>query len=261
MEKLNIFKIGGNVIDDKDKLHTFLRSMSALSGNTILVHGGGKIASRISDSLGIKTRMIEGRRITSDEMIDVVTMTYGGLINKQIVSILQGFKVNAVGLTGADGNLILSEKRPVKNGVDFGWVGDPISVNSDWLVSLLKENFTPIIAPLTHDGEGHLLNTNADTISSVLAVALNNYFQVELNYCFELDGVLEDKNDPSTLIKELTVSSYQRHKKSGAIADGMIPKLDNAFHAVESGVEKVRIMNYQSISELEKENYACTVIH
>lgn len=261
MKQLNIFKIGGSVIDDKEKMKSFLESFSALDGMNMLVHGGGKIATRISDSLGIETKMIDGRRITSDEMIDVVTMTYGGLINKQIVSALQGYGVNAIGLTGADGNLMISNKRPVKDSIDFGWVGDPTSVNKEWLQHLLKEKFVPIIAPITHDGKGHLLNTNADTISSFLAISLSGHFQVELNYCFELDGVLRDKNDPSSLINKLNVSSYQDYKNEGLIADGMIPKLDNAFHAIHSGVEKVRIMNYQTISHLQKEDYACTVIH
>jgi acetylglutamate kinase len=262
MEKLNIFKIGGSVIDDKEKMHSFLESFSTLGGMNILVHGGGKIATRISDSLGIETKMIDGRRITTDEMIDVVTMTYGGLINKQIVSKLQGFGINAIGLTGADGNLMLSEKRPVKNSIDFGWVGVPKQVNGKWLNSLIKENQVPVIAPLTHDGNGNLLNTNADTIANVIGVELSKFFEVDINYCFELEGVLHDTKNPASLIKKLTSEKYLSLKGEGVIFHGMIPKLDNAFDAIEKGVMSVRIMSHQSISKLQNENYdEFTTIH
>lgn len=262
MTALQIVKIGGNVIDDKKLLQSFLKSFSELEGLKILVHGGGKVATSIADSLGIATAMIDGRRITTDEMIDVVTMTYGGLINKQMVSSLQRFDVNAVGLSGADGNLILSKKRPIKDGVDFGWVGDPELVNVDWLLDLLATGITPVVAPLTHDGAGHLLNTNADTIATVLAISLSMHFKCELNFCFEMDGVLQDRNDPNSLIKDLNQASYQGFKQAGTIANGMIPKLDNAFEALRSGVSKVRVMNFNSIANLKNKDFnECTTIH
>lgn len=255
MEKVEVFKIGGNVIDDEVKLTDFLKDFSAIPGAKILVHGGGKIATHVASSLGVETTMIEGRRITTDEMIDVVTMTYGGLINKKVTAGLQSMKCDAIGLSGADGNLILSDKRPIKNGVDFGWVGDPKSVNSDLLVDFIEHGRVPVVAPLTHDGSGNMLNTNADTIASALAVALSDSFDVHLNYCFELPGVLQDIDDPTSLIKDLTLALYTKYKSDGAIADGMIPKLDNAFDAIKNGVSSVRIVSHKSIAKLENKHF------
>ncbi|MEO9870001.1 acetylglutamate kinase [Ekhidna sp.] len=262
MKSLNIVKIGGNVIDNQDALNEFILAFSKLEGYKLLVHGGGKIATKMAENLHLKTKMIEGRRITDDHMIDVITMTYGGLINKKIVSQMQCYGINAVGLSGADGNLILSEKRSKKDDIDFGWVGDPKQVNGKWLRSLIMEELVPIIAPLTHDGKGNLLNTNADTIANVVGVALSSFFDVSINYCFELNGVLEDIHNQSTLIKDITYEKYQILKKNGVIVQGMVPKLENAFDAIQKGVKGVRIMNHRSISKLEKEYYdEFTTIH
>lgn len=262
MEQLNVVKIGGSVIDDPEALSEFLQAFAQLDGPKLLVHGGGKIATRVADTMQLKTQMLEGRRITDDEMIDVVTMTYGGLINKKIVSQLQGCDVNALGLTGADGNLILSEKRPKKGGIDFGWVGDPKLVNGKWLAHLIEEKQIPVIAPLTHDGKGNLLNTNADTIANVIGVALSSTYEVFINYCFELDGVLKDVESPSSLIKNLSAEKYLALKGDGSIANGMIPKLDNAFDSIQKGVKAVRIMSHLSISKLQNEHYdEFTTIH
>lgn len=250
MERLNIFKIGGNVIDDADLLDQFLQDLCKVDGKKLLVHGGGKIATKMASSLGIETEMREGRRITTDEMIDVVLMTYGGLVNKKIVARIQSLGTNAIGLTGADGDVIRSDKRPVQNGVDFGWVGDPKAVNVEWLIELITETL-PVMAPLTHDGNGHMLNTNADTIANTLAIALSKKFRCELNYCFELDGVLKDINDPDSLIKELTQNNYASYRNEGVISNGMIPKLDNAFNAISSGVERVRIIHHKKILKLK----------
>lgn len=262
MEQLNIVKIGGNVIDNPEALAKFLQAFAKLEGFKVLVHGGGKIATKVAEAMQLKTKMIEGRRITDDNMIDVVTMTYGGLVNKKIVSRLQGLGTNAVGLTGADGNLILSEKRPKQGDVDFGWVGDPKRVNDNWLRALLEGNHVPVIAPLTHDGKGNLLNTNADTIASVIAIALSAFFEISIDYCFELQGVLKDIDDPSSLIKSLNTGKYLKLKEDGVITQGMIPKLDNAFDAIQKGVKTVRIMNHESISKLQNKQYdEYTTIH
>lgn len=255
MEQLNIVKIGGNVIENPKILNGFLQAFAELDGHKLLVHGGGKIATRLAEAMQLKTEMIQGRRITNDDMIDVVTMTYGGLINKKIASQLQYLGINSIGLTGADGNLILSEKRTKQDNVDFGWVGDPKWVNGKWLSNLIEEDHVPVIAPLTHDGKGNLLNTNADTIAKVVGVALSSAFEVSVNYCFELEGVLRDIEDPASLVKHLTTEKYLTLKADGAISDGMIPKLDNAFDAIQKGVKTARIMSHQSIAKLQNKNY------
>lgn len=262
METLQIFKIGGGIIDDKNKLNEFLKALSLVDGKKILIHGGGKIATTMADSLGLKTEMIDGRRITNDQMIDVVTMTYGGLINKQIVSLLQAYDQNAIGLTGADGNLILSKKRPEKNGIDYGWVGDPEKVNVEFLLQLIKSNLLPVIAPLTHDGKGKILNMNADTIASTIAITLSAHFECELNYCFEFKGVMQDISNPDSLIKEITKKNYLQYKEEGIISQGMIPKLDNAFEAINAGVTSVLIMHHEAVIHLKnKEFNEFTIIH
>lgn len=261
MDILNIVKVGGNVIDEPKILKEFLNEFAQLKGYKILVHGGGKIATRVAESMNVKTEMVDGRRITDDRMIEVVTMTYGGLINKNIVCILQSLNANALGLTGADGNLIVADKRSETEGIDYGWVGDPRAINSGLLISLLENDIIPVLAPLTHDCAGHLLNTNADTIASMIAVALSDHFKVELNYCFELDGVLQEVGDPSSLIPELTSEKFNELKGKGAISEGMIPKLDNAFSAVNNGVQTVRVMSHQSISNLQNlSGNDCTII-
>ena len=261
MEVLNIIKVGGNVIDDPMILKEFLSEFARLEGYKILVHGGGKVATRVAESMNVKSEMVNGRRITNDQMIDVVTMTYGGLINKKIVCALQSLNVNAIGLTGADGNLIVAAKRPETGGIDYGWVGDPKTISESLLISLLGNDLIPVLAPLTHDCAGHLLNTNADTIASMVAVALSDYFKVELNYCFELNGVLKEVGDLSSVIPDLTLDNFNELKCNGAISDGMIPKLDNAFDAIENGVQVVRVMNHQSISNLHNLSESeCTII-
>ena len=261
MDVLNVVKVGGNVIDDPEALQVFLKEFAQLNGHKILVHGGGKIATRIAESMNLKTEMVKGRRITDDQMIDVVIMTYGGLINRDIVCKLQKHKSNALGLTGADGNLIGAVKRPETGGIDYGWVGDPQTVNTDLLTSLIESNIVPVVAPLTHDYAGHLLNTNADTIASIIAVALSNHFEVKLSYCFELHGVLKKVEDPSSLIPELTKEQFSKLKCNETISEGMIPKLDNAFDALDKGVQTVRLMSYRSILNLNKlSKNECTVI-
>lgn len=241
MNKLFIVKIGGNVLDNPEALSRFLRDFSSIREPRILIHGGGKIATKLGDQLGIESNYINGRRITDAETLDLVTMVYGGLVNKQIVARLQHLGCNALGLTGADGNLIRAVKRPVKD-VDYGFVGDirTDSVNSSLLYFLLKQNVIPVIAPLTH-ADGTMLNTNADTIASVLAVALGKHFDVRLIFCFEKKGILRDVNNSDSVIRHLPKDLYLEllHKK--AFADGILPKLENAYAAIQAGVKEVLI--------------------
>ncbi|MEO5601382.1 MAG: acetylglutamate kinase [Cyclobacteriaceae bacterium] len=241
MNKIFIIKIGGNVLDDEEALKRFLQDFSELPGPKILVHGGGKIASRIGDKLGIPSRYIDGRRITDAETRDLVTMVYGGLVNKRIVAALQRLGCNALGLTGADGNVIQAVKRPVKE-IDYGFVGDIIAENVDstWLQDLLDRKIVPVFAPLTH-ADGHILNTNADTIASVLAIALSSFAEVRLIYCFEKKGILRDVNDPTSVIHHLTENLYGELLTSKALIDGILPKLENAYAAIHAGVSEVLI--------------------
>jgi len=242
MNSLYIIKIGGNVIDNSENLYHFLKDFKDLPGYKILVHGGGKIATQVSDSLGIESRLVDGRRITDVETLRVVTMVYGGLVNKNIVAQLQRFGTNAIGLTGADGNLITAKKRPVKT-IDYGFVGDIYdgSVNTEGISNLLKSGFTPVFCALTHDGEGQLLNTNADTIASALAVAMAAAFETTLIYCFEKKGVLTDINNEESVIREIDPARYEELKIQQIIHSGMLPKLDNAFTAIACGVRAVVI--------------------
>ncbi len=246
--KLYIVKIGGNVIDNSSQLNSFLQSFAKIQGAKILVHGGGKIASSISKELGIVPNMIDGRRITDSETLKVVTMVYGGLVNKNIVAKLQAFGCNAIGLTGADANILPAHKRPV-NEIDYGFVGDveEDKVNTKILSAFLENGLCPIIAPLTHDGKGNLLNTNADTIASVLAVSLSSNYDVSSIYCFEKSGVLRDVNDESSLIEHISSLEYEDLKKKGIINQGMIPKMDNAFDALKKGVQSVQIIHADAI--------------
>lgn len=241
MEKAFIIKIGGNVLDNPALLGSFLKDFAAIRQAKILVHGGGKIATRLGDQLGIESRYIDGRRITDAPTRDLVTMVYGGLVNKQIVAALQALGCNAVGLTGADGNVISAVKRPVKD-IDYGFVGDikAKDVNALWLQKLLKDGFVPVFAPLTH-ATGAMLNTNADTIASVLAIALGGFFDVRLIYCFEKKGVLRDVNDGGSVIQHLPKKLYEELLKQKALADGILPKLENAYSAIEAGVKEVLI--------------------
>ncbi|KAA0990865.1 acetylglutamate kinase [Dyadobacter aurulentus] len=237
---LYIVKIGGNVIDNPEACERFLADFARLDGLKILVHGGGKVATQIAAKLQIETQMVDGRRITDKPMLDVVTMVYGGLVNKNLVARLQALQCNAIGLTGADGGIIRSVKRPLKT-IDYGFVGDIEEVNAKQIMALLNSNLVPLIAPLTYSDEGLLLNTNADTMASAIAVAMGGEFGVNLIYCFEKKGVLSDPEDDDSVISNLTPESYESFKSSGAIYKGMIPKLDNAFAALRAGVTRVSI--------------------
>ncbi|MFL9843937.1 acetylglutamate kinase [Flavobacterium rhizosphaerae] len=253
--ELTIVKIGGNVIDNPDALKMFLADFAAMKGNKILVHGGGKIATKTAEGLGITAVFHEGRRITDKPMLDVAVMTYAGLINKDIVAQLQAKGCNAMGFTGADGNIILSEKR--KNAaVDFGFVGDVVAVNAKLLQVLIQHGVIPVFCAITHDGKGQLLNTNADTIASTLAVACSNYFNVNLLYCFEKKGVLMDSNDDNSVIKSLTFDTYKTLREKGVIHSGMLPKLENCFNALQQGVTKIGIGS----PEMLKGNITYTVV-
>ena len=237
---LTVVKIGGNVIDDATVLEAFLKDFAAIQGAKILVHGGGKLATRTAESLGITAVFHEGRRITDAPMLDVAVMTYAGLINKSITAKLQALGNNAMGFTGADGNLIASKKR-TNTTVDFGMVGDVVSVNSELLRALLIQDVVPVFCAITHDGNGQLLNTNADTIASTLAIACSSFFDVKLLYCFEKKGVLLDVNDENSVIKTLTFGNYTELREQGIIHSGMLPKLENCFNALNEGVAQIGI--------------------
>ncbi len=247
MNKLFVIKIGGNVLDDEKSLKSFLKDFASIQSPKILIHGGGKIATKLGEQLGIGSHYIKGRRITDAPTLDLVTMVYGGLVNKQIVAQLQSLNCNAMGLTGADGNLIKAIKRPVGD-VDFGFVGDITteSVNSTLLYFLLKQNVIPIFAPLTH-ASGSMLNTNADTIASVLAISLSKHFDTRLIFCFEKTGVLRDVNKEDSVITSLNKQLYEKLLKEGALHDGILPKLENAFAAINSGVKEVLIGEHTNL--------------
>lgn len=244
MEKLTLVKIGGNIIDDENALNAFLHIFQQLSGKKILVHGGGKIATELSKKMGLNPEMVKGRRVTDAEMLKVVTMVYAGLTNKTIIAKLQGLNCNALGLTGSDGNVIVAEKRPVID-VDFGFVGDitEANVNTDFLASILNQNMVPVFSAITHDGQGQLFNTNADTIASTLAVALAPFYDVSLIYSFEKKGVLKDINDENSVISSINELNFNNFVEQKVIADGMIPKITNALQAVNQGVKQVIIKN------------------
>lgn len=246
MDRLTIIKVGGKVVENAQSLDTLLDQFKKISGYKLLIHGGGTAATEIATKLGIETKMVEGRRITDEAMLEVVTMVYGGLVNKKIVAGLQARNCNALGLTGADLGLIQAKKRAVKD-IDYGFVGDVEDVNSRELRLLINENVIPVIAPLTHDGNGQLLNTNADTIAAEIAAELASYFNVFLFYCFEKKGVLLDQNDETSLIYELDNALFQQYKEEGIISAGMIPKLENGFQAKRKGVKEVLITNFENI--------------
>ena len=256
MEKLSIIKIGGNIIEDDTSLNTFLKLFANLEGKKILVHGGGKKATHIASKLGIESKMINGRRITDAETLEVITMVYGGLVNKNIVAKLQSLNIDAIGLTGADINSIKSEKRPIKE-VDFGFVGDVKKVASDSINKLIKADFTPVFCAITHNGNGQLLNTNADTITSTIAVGMSKIYETSIYYCFELNGVLKDFNDKNSVVKLINSKTYKKLLADKIITDGMIPKIDNCFDALNNGVSRVNIGN---TSMLTKENDNFTTI-
>lgn len=240
MKTLKIIKIGGNIIDNEAALSSFLDVFAAIDSPKILIHGGGKLATQLANQLGLEVKMIDGRRITDKATLDLITMVYAGKINKSIVAQLQSKNCNAIGFSGADGNTIISKKRPVKP-IDFGFVGDVKKVNIETLQVLLEHKVTPVFCALTHDKKGQLLNTNADTIASELAIGFAKHYQTELYYCFEKNGVLRDVTDENSVIKNITTQSYQNLINDKVIVDGMLPKLNNCIHAIEKNVHKVCI--------------------
>jgi len=257
-DKLYVIKIGGNIIDDEKKLAFFLKGFASINGKKILIHGGGKLATKFAAQLGVEQQLIDGRRITDAETLKIVTMVYAGYINKNIVAQLQSHNCNAIGLCGADGNLIQSHKRQHPT-IDYGFVGDIDSVNTTLLKNLLEQNINVVIAPITHNKEGLLLNTNADTIAQEIAQAMSEFYEVNLIYSFEKAGVLMNAEDDSTVITSITQSSYKDLKEQKIIHSGMIPKLDNAFTALQSGVNKVIIGKAEELKNLI-EGYAGTTI-
>lgn len=240
MEKLTVIKVGGAVVEDPEALAGLLKEFAAVEGLKVLVHGGGRAATKVAAQLGVETRMVDGRRITDADMLRVVTMVYGGLVNKNIVAALQACGINALGLTGADLGCMLADKRPVKD-IDYGFVGDMRSVDTSILADLIARGVVPVMAPLSYDGHGSLLNTNADTIASSVAVALAERFDVTLMYCFEKKGVLSDSSDDESVIPVITKSSFEGLVADGVVAGGMIPKIQNALNAIDGGVREVRI--------------------
>jgi len=241
MEKVTIVKVGGAIVEDNEQLAQLLTDFAAIPGKKVLVHGGGRRATKVAAALGIESKMVNGRRITDAQMQEVVTMVYGGLVNKNLVAKLQAKGVNALGLTGADMDVIHSHKRPVKDGVDFGYVGDVERANGKMLQTLIQEGITPVMAPLTHDGNGNILNTNADTIASETAKALAPYYDVTLIYSFEKKGVLSNPDDDNSVIPVITRSDFEKYQADGTIGGGMIPKIENALAAVDAGVKEVII--------------------
>lgn len=247
MEKLTVIKVGGKIVEEPESLQDLLDRFCAIPGYKILVHGGGRSATKIAAQLGIESQMVNGRRITDAPMLQVVTMVYGGLVNKNIVAQLQARGLNALGLTGADLNVLRSDKRPIKDGIDYGFVGDVKEANSTLLAKLIQEGIVPVMAPLTHDGKGNMLNTNADTIAQETAKALAQSFDVTLIYSFEKKGVLRDAEDDESVIPHINRDEFKQYVQDGTIQGGMIPKLENAFQALDAGVKKVIITLAQAI--------------
>ncbi len=239
-QKLSIIKIGGNVIENKEELSKFLKAFSELEGPKILVHGGGKLATQLGKRLGIESKLIGGRRITDEQSLELITMVYGGLVNKNIVAELQSLDCNAIGLSGADGDTIQAHKRPVKE-IDYGFAGDVDGINASTITKLLEAGLNPVFCAMTHDGNGQLLNTNADTIASELAIGMSANYETTLYYCFEKKGVLMDVNDDESVVKHINSASYQDLLEQKIIADGMLPKMENCFHALQKNVHQVRI--------------------
>ncbi|WP_225035151.1 acetylglutamate kinase [Winogradskyella sp. SM1960] len=240
MKTLKVIKIGGNIIDNEAALSSFIKDFSTIEGPKVLVHGGGKLATKLANQMNVPVKMTEGRRITDAATLDIITMVYAGKINKNIVAQLQARQCNAIGFSGADGNTIISEKRPIKT-IDYGFVGDVKKVNTATLEVLLNNNITPVFCAITHDENGQLLNTNADTIASELAIGLTSIFKTELYYCFEKNGVLENVENDDSLIENINTESYKTLKENNIIFEGMLPKLDNCFHAINKNVQKVCI--------------------
>lgn len=249
-KKLLLIKVGGKIVEEENTLKQLLHDFSKLDDLKILVHGGGRSATKIAEQLGIESKMIDGRRITDAETLRVVTMVYGGLVNKNIVAGLQSIGIDALGLTGTDMDIIRSEKRPVKD-IDYGFVGDVKYVRAEALSFLLERNIVPVLAPLTHDGKGNMLNTNADTIAAETAQAMSQFYDVTLVYCFEKKGVLMDETDDNSVIPQLNREDFKKHVAEGIIQGGMIPKLDNAFKSIDKGVTEVVITQASDLGKNE----------
>ncbi len=247
-KKLKIVKIGGEILDSQHELEKALDFFAQLQGNKILIHGGGKEATRLSVKMGIEPQVIDGRRVTSDKDLEIVTMVYAGLINKRVVAYLQSFGCNSIGLAGVDGNSILSEKRKKIN-IDYGWVGDVVEVNSTLIKILLEQNITPVFSAITHDKKGNLLNTNADTVASEIAIAMSNEFDTELLLCFDKSGLMTDITDSKSIVSKINFNIYNQYIENGIIKDGMIPKLKNGFNALENNVNRVIIGDYHIIKK------------
>jgi acetylglutamate kinase len=260
MEPLYVVKIGGNIIDDEQLLSSFLKKFAALGSGKILIHGGGKLATRMAEKMGVPQQMIDGRRLTDAETLKIVTMVYAGYINKNIVARLQSLHCNAVGITGADGNSILSHKRE-KAGIDYGFAGDVDRVDGSWFTQVILNGQTLVVAPITHDGNGQLLNTNADTVAQEIAKTLSSFFDVTLIYSFEKAGVLKDVDNENSVIEKLHLGYYNELKDTEKIFAGMIPKLDNAFKAIEAGVHRVIIGRGQELDKLISGNSGTTISH
>ena len=245
--KITVVKVGGAIVEDEEQLKQLLDDFSAIEGPKVLVHGGGRRATKVAAQLGIDTQMVNGRRITDASMLEVVTMVYGGLVNKNVVARLQAQGIDALGLTGADIDVIRSHKRPMKNGVDYGFVGDVDRADGDKLHTLIEAGIVPVMAPLTHDGMGNILNTNADTIAGETAKALAKHYDVTLVFCFEKKGVLSNPDDDESVIPTITRADFDRYVADGTISGGMIPKIENAFNAIDAGVGRVVITKADSI--------------
>ncbi|MCC8070572.1 MAG: acetylglutamate kinase [Bacteroidales bacterium] len=248
-QDIQVIKIGGNVIDNPEALAAFVKDFAALPGRKILVHGGGKEATRLSQQMGLETKMIDGRRVTDEDTLRLVTMVYAGSINKRIVAALQAAGCQAVGLSGADGNLICATRRPARP-IDYGFVGDidPQKVNDAFIGLLLDNGYTPVVCAIEHDGQGTLLNCNADSVASSVAIAASRLATTDLTFCFEKLGVLKDVDDPASLITSITPDSYKELRAEGVVSAGMIPKIDNAFHAIDQGVRSVTIKHSDNLS-------------
>ena len=250
-DKITVVKVGGKIVEEQGSLDRLLRDFAAIDGFKLLVHGGGRFATKVAADLGIATTMIEGRRVTDEAMLRVVTMVYGGLVNKSVVAGLQALGVDALGMTGADMDIIRSRRRPVTEaGIDYGWVGDVERVNGEALATLVRAGVVPVVAPLTHDGIGHLLNTNADTMAQSVATGLTPYFDVRLVFCFEKPGVLSDEADDDSVIPAINPAMFESLKADGTVSGGMIPKLSNSFDALCGGVGEVVITSAAALADM-----------
>ena len=245
-EKITIIKVGGKIVEEKSSLGNLLDRFTAIEGRKVLIHGGGRSATQMAERLGIESRMVDGRRITDDATLQVVTMVYGGLVNKNIVAQLQARGANALGLTGADCNIIKAHKRPVKE-VDYGFVGDVEHADGEMLAKLIEQGIVPVVAPLTHDGNGNMLNTNADTMAAETAKALSCHYDVTLMYCFEFPGVMRNPDDADSVIPSITPDVFKELVTDGTVSGGMIPKIENALNAIAHGVKKVIITKADAI--------------